>query len=85
MLYRPHQLLPTATCVTFGGFQGCRPISQEKLAALADISGRNYQRTEAGDSLPELLTLFKICTALNLHYSDVIEPVFINFQKSNKK
>jgi len=55
-------------------------ISQEKLAAKADISPRNYRRIEAGEHHPDLMTIFKLCLALDVHYSDLLERTFTDYK-----
>ena len=58
-------------------------LSQEKLAAKADISPRYYQRIESKISKPSIDTIFKISDALGLDYTEVLNTVWEDW-KSNK-
>ncbi len=57
-------------------------ISQEKLAAKADISPRNYRRIESGAHQPDLETIYKICVAIDVHYVDIIEASFQDYKET---
>ncbi len=54
-------------------------LSQDKLAAKADISVRHYQRIEAGENLPTVYTIFKIAHALDLPYTALLDTPWSEF------
>lgn len=58
-------------------------LSQEKLAAKADISPRYYQRIESKISKPSIDTIFKISDALGIEYTEILNPIWLDW-KSNK-
>ena len=59
-------------------------LSQEKLAAKADISARYYQSIEAAQQTPSIEILFKITEALGVEYDAVLAPVWTQWKKSPK-
>ncbi len=50
-------------------------ISQEVLSGLSDIGRSHLSAIERGKRKPTLETLYKICTALNIKMSTVIEKI----------
>ena len=51
-------------------------LSQDKLAARADISTRHYQDIEAGAKQPTVDTIFKLAQALDENYTALLDPVW---------
>lgn len=47
-------------------------ITQEKLAEIADMDIRQIARLEAGESLPSVTTLLKLCSAFNVTPNDLL-------------
>jgi len=48
-------------------------LTQEELAARAELSVRHYQLLEAGESInPELLTLVALCRALEVGIAELV-------------
>lgn len=60
-----------------------KQISQEKLAAKADISPRYYQSVEAGKSIPSVFIVMKIAIALNIEYTEILDPVWDNMNNQS--
>ncbi len=58
-------------------------LSQEKLAAKADISPRYYQSIEAGKSIPSVFIVMKIALALDIEYTQILDPVWITLQNQD--
>lgn len=50
-------------------------MSQEVLSGLSDIGRSHLSAIERGERKPTLETLYKICTALNIKMSTVIEKI----------
>ena len=59
-------------------------LTQEQLAAIADIDYTNYQRIESGATIPQTNTFAKIVLALNLNNSEIKE-LLIYYSKINSK
>jgi len=51
-------------------------LSQDRLAAKAGISSRYYQAVETAKKQPSLDTIFKIATALDCDYTELLKPVW---------
>lgn len=51
-------------------------ISQDRLAAKAGVSTRYYQSIEAAEKQPSLDVIFKLATAFECDYSELIQPVW---------
>lgn len=51
-------------------------LSQDKIAAQADLSNRFYRAIESGEKMASISSAFKIAKALNIHYSIIMEPVW---------
>ena len=49
-----------------------KKITQEKLAEMIDMDIRQIARLEAGESLPSVPTLLKLCTVFNVTPNDLI-------------
>ncbi len=51
-------------------------MTQEKLAAKAGISTRYYQNLENAKQRPSIEILLSLASALNQHYSLLIDPIW---------
>lgn len=51
-------------------------LSQDKLAARADISTRHYQDIDAGEKQPTIDTIFKLAKALEVDFSVLLSPAW---------
>ncbi len=51
-------------------------LSQDKVAAKANLSTRFYRSVESGEKMPSINTVFKIAKALDIHYSVLLEQVW---------
>ena len=56
-------------------FRKEKNLSQEVLSGLADIGRTHLSAIERGERKPTLETLFRICTAMNVRMSDVVEEI----------
>jgi len=56
-------------------------LTQDQLASEMDMSTRFYQTLEAGSKKPGLLTLFKLCKALKINYTVILDPVWKSWIK----
>lgn len=56
-------------------FRKGKNLSQEVLSGLADIGRTHLSAIERGERKPTLETLFRICTAMNVRMSDVVEEM----------
>lgn len=56
-------------------------LTQDKLAEEIEVSTRFIQMVEAGTERPGLLNLFKLCHALDLHYTVIFDPLWEHFKK----
>ena len=50
-------------------------LSQEVLSGLADVGRSHLSAIERGERKPTLETLFRICNALNVKMSTVVEKI----------
>ncbi len=50
--------------------------TQENIAECANISTRYYQSLEAGKSAVGVLIIFKLCRALDCHYTQLLESAW---------
>jgi len=57
-------------------------LTQDRLAEAANISSRFLQMIESGTKQPSLLTLFKLCDALGLHYSAILDEIWTDWKKN---
>ncbi len=57
-------------------------LSQDKLAAKADISTRFYRSIEAGDYNPSIHTIYKLAKALDIHYTELLESSWNEWLKN---
>ena len=60
-------------------------LSQEKLAAKADMSARYYQSIEAGQQMPSLDILFKIALALGVDIDEIMHPLWNAWMKDQSR
>ncbi len=58
-------------------------LSQEVLSGLSDIGRTHLSMIERDERKPTLETLFKICNALNVKPSEVIERIEIKNKEEN--
>ena len=56
-------------------FRKEKGLSQEVLSGLADIGRSHLSAIERGERKPTLETLYKICSALNIKMSTVIQKI----------
>ena len=56
-------------------------VSREVLSGLADIRRSHLSAIERGERKPTLETLYKICTALNIKMSTVIQKLEEELEK----
>jgi len=56
-------------------FRKEKNISQEVLSGLAGIGRSHLSAIERGDRKPTLETFYRICSALNVKMSDVMEEI----------
>jgi len=61
-----------------------KKLTQERLSGLANISNRQYVRIEMGKCKPDMLSVFKIAVALDIHYSELMDASFKQFKKNAK-
>jgi len=54
-------------------------LSQEKLAWKVGLSSRYYQAIESGVKQPSMAALFRLCKALGISYTDILQPVWDQF------
>ena len=54
-----------------------RSLSQSELAALCNFEKSNMSRIEAGNTNPTILTLRKICRALQVKLSDLLDQLIM--------
>jgi len=59
-------------------------LSQEKLAWKAGLSSRYYQSIESGTNQPSLAALFRLCKAMGISYTDILQPVWDQFPDEYK-
>ncbi len=59
-------------------------MSQEELAELADISVDTISNIERGKFLPSLLTLIKLCNALNVTPNDILRDT-LNYKDNSHR
>ncbi len=59
-------------------------MSQEELAELADISVDTISNIERRKFLPSLLTLVKLCNALNVTPNDILRDTLYNKDNTRK-
>ena len=59
----------------FKKYRILRKITQEELAELMDLSPRQLQRIENGESTPSLKTLQKLISILNIEDKDIIDYI----------
>ncbi|MGH1540722.1 MAG: helix-turn-helix domain-containing protein [Arenicella sp.] len=59
-------------------------LSQDKIAAKANLSTRYYRSVELGEKMPSITTAFKISKALNMHYTDILEPAWEYWLKNKE-
>ena len=50
-------------------------ITQQELAARCDYEKSNMSRIESGNTNPTLLTLYKICTSLDISLEELMSGV----------
>lgn len=50
-------------------------ITQQELAARCDFEKSNMSRIESGNTNPTLLTLYKICTSLDISLEELMSGV----------
>lgn len=55
-------------------FREVRGLSQERLAARADLAARQVQRIEAGTANPRLATLVRLAGALGVDVGELLAP-----------
>ena len=60
---------------TISHFRKKAKMSQEVLSGLADIGSSHLSAIERGERKPTLETLYKICNALDIKMSTVIEKM----------
>lgn len=60
---------------TIAFFRNQKGISQEVLSGLADIGRSHLSAIERGERKPTIETLYRICTALNIKMSTVIQKM----------
>ena len=58
-----------------------RGWTQEQLASKAELSTRYVQSLEAQDKLPSLDTVFKISNALGLSPGELLNPLWLKWEK----
>ncbi len=58
--------------------------TQENIAESANISPRYYQSLEAGNSSIGILIIFKLCQALDCHYTQLLEPAWKHLSNTHK-
>ena len=51
-------------------------LSQQQLASMCDFEKSNMSRLESGKSNPTLITLRKVCLALNTNVCTICEDMF---------
>ena len=56
-------------------FRKDKGISQEVLSGLADIGRSHLSAIERGERKPTLETLYRICCALNVKMSEVVQKI----------
>ena len=68
-------------------FRKCKNLSQEVLSGLADIGRTHLSAIERGERKPTLETLYRICTAMNVRMSCVVEEIErrVETEQTNKK
>lgn len=64
---------PVAVGKTIAFFRQKKGVSQEVLSGLADIGRSHLSAIERGERKPTLETLYRICTALDVRMSEVIQ------------
>ena len=83
---RRNTLLNNEFGIKLKNFRKFKKITQEKLAEMIDIDIRQVARLEAGDSLPSLNTILKLCNIFNITPNDLLlsdENVKTNSIKSD--
>ncbi len=77
--------MPTLDAVTVGNviafFRRRNGISQEVLSGLADIGRSHLSAIERGERKPTLETLYRICTALDIKMSTVVQKIEEELEK----
>ena len=80
--------IPTLDAVLVGSviayFRKERGLSQEVLSGLADIGRSHLSAIERGERKPTLETLYRICTALEIRMSTVIQKLEDELENSRK-
>ncbi len=78
--------IPTLDAVAVGKviarFRKQSGISQEVLSGLADIGRSHLSAIERGQRKPTLETLYRICTALDVKMSIVIQQIESEIEKT---
>lgn len=59
-------------------------LTQERLALEAGIARRFLQDMEAGEKQPTVTSLFKLCRALDLKPSDLLDAAWKEWLKNQK-
>ncbi len=66
---------PKTVGAVISDFRKRKGMSQEVLSGLSDIGRTHLSAIERGERKPTLETLYKICVALNVKMSEVIEEI----------
>ncbi len=61
-----------------------RNLTQEQLALEASLARRFLQDMEAGEKQPTITSLFKLCRALNVKPSELVDAAWKEWLKSQK-
>lgn len=59
-------------------------LSQEKLAAKANMSWRFYQEIERGKQQPTLSFIFELCKAIDMTPGEFLTPVWLEWIEEEK-
>lgn len=73
-MYVP-MLDPTKVGEVISFFRKKKGLSQEVLSGLADIGRSHLSAIERGERKPTLETFYRICTAMDVKMSDVIQKL----------
>lgn len=57
-------------------------LSQDKLAAKAELSTRHIQSIESGEKQPTVDTIFKLARALDEDFTALLNPVWAQWVKN---